>query len=97
MARPTVARISSGPPERLTPNKIVTFKLAPTGGFNLIPGAFRTETKIIIESAWCTGSNSEAQHFKGKTLSGIKVEGTYKTYESSPGYGEIRLVDRPES
>lgn len=97
MARPTKARISSGPPERLTPNKIVVFHLAPTGGFDYLPGAFSKQTQIKVESAYCKGINSEVQHFTGTTLLGVRVQGVYNTPESTKGYGEIELVDRPAS
>ena len=98
MARPTKARISSGPAERLTPNKTVVFKLAPTGGFDFLPGALRKETMVTIESVHCKGLNTDAQYFVGRaTLLGVRVKGTYNTFESSPGYGEIELIDRPAS
>lgn len=98
MARPTKARICSGPAERLTPKKTVVFRLAPTGGFECLPGALRKETMVTIESVHCQGINTEAQHFTGiTTLLNIRVKGTYNTFESSPGYGEIELVDRPAS
>lgn len=97
MARPTKARISSGPAERLTANKTVVFHLAPTGGFDFLPGAFSKQAQIKIESAYCKGINSELQHFTGTTLLGVRVKGVYNCPESSKGYGEIELVDRPAS